>query len=171
MARNWVEPPFDIGRYPSPLAGFRKYVDLQGRPDRAANVYDKTLLDVEGVAPGTRVRFATMDRYDGMVWGATDNALPGPADDSFQRVSSTIDNPVDGRRRGRRSTITLGEGWTGVWLPTVGRPAVDDVRDRRRARQGRGLPLQPRHLDRRRPDRPPARATATPSPRSSPTTS
>ena len=40
---------------------------------------------------------ATMDRYDGMVWGATDNALPEAADDSFQRVSSTIDNPVEGR--------------------------------------------------------------------------
>ena len=50
-----------------------------------------------------------MDRYDGMVWGATDDALPGPADDSFQRVSSTIDNPVDGRARST-STVTLGEG-------------------------------------------------------------
>jgi hypothetical protein len=117
VARSWVEPPFDIGRYPSPLAGFRKYVDLQGRTD-PSNVYDKTLLDVEGVAPDTRIRFATMDRYDGMVWGATDNALPGPADDSFQRVSSTIDNPVDGKDVD--VTITLGEGWKGVWLPTVG---------------------------------------------------
>ena len=117
VARNWVEPPFDIGRYPSPLAGFRKYVDLKGRND-PTNVYDKTLLDVEGVDAGTRVRFATMDRYDGMVWGASDNALPGPADDSFQRVSSTIDNPVDGTEVD--VAVTLGEGWTGVWLPTVG---------------------------------------------------
>ena len=93
VARNWVEPPFDIGRYPSPLAGFRKYVDLKGENDRA-NVYDKTLLEIQGVPAETRVRFAAMDRYDGMVWGASDNALPGPADDSFQRVSSTIDNPV-----------------------------------------------------------------------------
>lgn len=117
VARNWVEPPFDVGRYPSPLAGFRKYVDLKGRSD-PANVYDKTLLDIEGVPAGTRIRFATMDRYDGMVWGATDNALPGPADDSFQRVSSTIDNPVEGSEV--EATVTLGEGWTGVWLPTVG---------------------------------------------------
>jgi hypothetical protein len=117
VARNWVEPPFDIGRYPSPLAGFRKYVDLKGRSD-PANVYDKTLLDIEGVPAGTRIRFAAMDRYDGMVWGASDDALPGPADDSFQRVSSTIDNPVDGPEV--EATVTLGEGWTGVWLPTVG---------------------------------------------------
>ncbi|MFC7361898.1 DUF3488 and transglutaminase-like domain-containing protein [Nocardioides astragali] len=117
VARNWVEPPFDIGRYPSPLAGFRKYVDLKGRND-PSNVYDKTLLEVEGVEAGRLIRFATMDRYDGMVWGASDNALPGPADDSFQRVSSTIDNPVDGEEV--EATVTLGEGWSGVWLPTVG---------------------------------------------------
>ena len=117
VARNWVEPPFDIGRYPSPLAGFRKYVDLKGEPN-PANVYDKTLLDIDGVPAGSRVRFAAMDRYDGMVWGATDDALPGPADDSFQRVSSTIDNPVEGKEVD--ATVTLGEGWSGVWLPTVG---------------------------------------------------
>jgi hypothetical protein len=81
VARNWVAPPFDIGRYPSPLAGFRTYVNLKGRIDQA-NVYDKTLLQVQGVPAETRVRFAAMDRYDGMVWGASDNALPGPADDS-----------------------------------------------------------------------------------------
>lgn len=117
VARNWVEPPFDIGKYPSPLAGFRTYVDLGGKKDDQ-NVYDKTLLEVRGVPADTRVRFATMDRYDGMVWGATDNALPGPADDAFQRVSSTIDNPVEGEEVD--VTITLGEGWKGVWLPTVG---------------------------------------------------
>jgi hypothetical protein len=117
VARNWVEPPFDIGRYPSPLAGFRKYIDLQGGKDDS-NVYDKALFDIDGVAPGTLVRFATMDRYDGMVWGATDDALPGEADDSFQRVSSTIDNPVEGEEV--EVTVTLGEGWSGVWLPTVG---------------------------------------------------
>lgn len=117
VARDWVEPPFDIGRYPSPLAGFRKYIDLKGGTNRA-NVFDKTLFEVEGVPAGTRVRIATMDRYDGMVWAATDDALPGPADDSFQRVSSTIDNPARGKQVD--VTITLGEGYDGVWLPTVG---------------------------------------------------
>lgn len=117
VVRNWVEPPFDIGRYPSPLAGFRKYVDLLGRDD-TANVYDRTLFTVDGAPAGTRVRIATMDRYDGMVWGATDNALPEAAADSFQRVSSTIDNPVDGETV--RATVTIGEGYDGAWLPTIG---------------------------------------------------
>lgn len=117
VVRGWVEPPFDIGRYPSPLAGFRKYIDLQGRQD-PANVYDKTLFTIDGAPAGSRVRFAAMDRYDGMVWGATNDALPGDAADSFQRVSSTIDNPVDGSEV--EATVTIGEGYSGVWLPTVG---------------------------------------------------
>jgi hypothetical protein len=33
-------------------------------------------------------------------------------------VSSTIDNPVEGEEVD--VSVTLGEGWTGVWLPTVG---------------------------------------------------
>ena len=117
VARTWVEPPFDIGRYPSPLAGFRKYIDLGTKQD-PANVYDKTLFTVDGAPAGSLVRIAAMDTYDGMVWGASNNALPGAADDSFQRVSSTIDNPVDGEPI--EATVTIGEGYDGVWLPTIG---------------------------------------------------
>ncbi len=117
VVRNWVEPPFDIGQYPSPLAGFRKYIDPLGQ-ESSANVYDRTLFTVDGVPEGTRVRFAAMDHYDGMVWGASDNALPEPAADSFQRVSSTIDNPVEGEEV--EATVTIGEAYDGVWLPTAG---------------------------------------------------
>ena len=117
VAREWVEPPFDIGRYPSPLAGFRKYVDLRPKRDDA-NVFEKTLFTVQGAPAGSRVRIAALDAYDGMVWGASNNALPGAAADSFQRVSSTIDNPVEGRRI--EASVTIGEGYDSVWLPTIG---------------------------------------------------
>ncbi|WP_310526190.1 transglutaminase-like domain-containing protein [Nocardioides sp.] len=117
VARTWVEPPFDIGRYPSPLAGFRKYIDL-GANDDPANVYTSTLFTIDGAPAGSRLRIAAMDTYDGMVWGASNDALPGAADDSFQRVSSTIDNPVEGKRI--TATVTIGEGYDGVWLPTIG---------------------------------------------------
>ncbi|PUA81701.1 DUF3488 and transglutaminase-like domain-containing protein [Nocardioides currus] len=116
VVRTWVEPPFDIGRYPSPLAGFRKYIDL-GSAEDPANVFDKTLFTVEGGA-GLRIRIAAMDTYDGLVWGASNDALPGAADDSFQRVSSTIDNPVKGKKV--TAEVTIGEGYDGVWLPTIG---------------------------------------------------
>ena len=118
MARNWVEPPFDIGRYPSPLAGFRKYVDLKGEPN-PTNVYDKTLLDIDGRRrPGPGCASRPWTATTGWCGAPPTTPCPGPADDSFQRVSSTIDNPVEGEEVD--ATVTLGEGWTGVWLPTVG---------------------------------------------------
>jgi transglutaminase-like putative cysteine protease len=113
VLRSHVTPPFDIGRYGSPLSSFRRYVDEQGKPD-PANLYDKTLFTISGVPAGTRVRFAALDRYDGTVWGASQQ--PGP--DSFQRVSSTIDNPTTGKRVD--VDVKLGEGYSSVWLPTVG---------------------------------------------------
>jgi transglutaminase-like putative cysteine protease len=113
VLRSHVVPPFDIGRYGSPLASFRRYVDDHGHPD-PANLYEKTLFTVTGVPAGTRVRFAALDRYDGTVWAAS--SQPGP--DSFQRVSSTIENPTVGRKVD--VAVTLGQGYDGVWLPTVG---------------------------------------------------
>lgn len=118
VARSWVEPPFDIGQYASPLAGFRKYVDRQGLPRDETNVHDEELFTISGVEAGTRVRFATLDRYDGMVWGATNDPIPGEGGDSFQRVSTTINNPVEGRHV--EGQVTIGEGYDGVWLPVVG---------------------------------------------------
>jgi hypothetical protein len=117
VARNWVEPPFEIGRYPSPLAGFRRYVDPK-KHELPDNAYDRVLFTVRGVPAGTRFRFAALDRYDGMVWGASDDPDPSVEGDSFQRVSSTIDNPVEGTEVS--ATVTVGEGGAGVWLPTVG---------------------------------------------------
>ena len=116
VLRSHVVPPFDIGRYGSPLSSFRRYVNEQGRPGGPdpANLYDKTLFTITGVPAGTRVRFAALDQYDGTVWGASQQ--PGP--DSFQRVSSTIDNPTAGKKVNVK--VTLGAGYSGVWLPTVG---------------------------------------------------
>ena len=94
------------------------------------------------------MRLATMDHYDGMVWGATDNALPEPAADSFQRVSSTIDNPVEGERVD--ATVTIGEAYDGVWLPTVGALQSLDFRLGDPDGKAEVVPLQPRHLDGRR---------------------
>ncbi|MGI8645757.1 MAG: transglutaminase-like domain-containing protein [Nocardioides sp.] len=116
VLRTYVEPPFDVGQYPSPLSSFRRYVEMP-EPD-AANLYDRVLFTTEGAPVGTRVRIATLDDYDGVVWGASNNAFPGTADDTFQRVGPTLDNPTEGRSVDVR--VTLGEGYSGVWLPTVG---------------------------------------------------
>jgi len=108
ILREHVEPPFDIGQYASPLSSFRRYVKVE-EPD-PVNLYDKRLFTVDGVPAGSRVRFASLDAYDGVVWGAGNG--------SFQRVSSEIHNPVQGEEV--EVTVHLDEGYSGVWLPTVG---------------------------------------------------
>jgi hypothetical protein len=108
ILREHVDPPFDIGQYASPLSSFRRYVQVE--KSDPVNVYDKRLFTVEGVRPGTRVRFASLDSYDGVVWGAGNGR--------FQRVSSEIHNPVKGHEV--EATVHLDEGYSGVWLPTVG---------------------------------------------------
>jgi hypothetical protein len=131
--RRHVAPPFDIGQYPSPLAGFRRYVE-QPEPT-VGNLYDAELWSVRGLPAGTRMRLAVMDEYDGTVWGASEHATdpafaeaapPGPAAraSSYQRVSSVIDNPARGRHVEAR--VRLGEGFEGVFVPTAG--AVQGLR-------------------------------------------
>jgi hypothetical protein len=120
VLRTYVEPPFDIGQYPSPLSAFRRYVK---DPDAASesgstNVYDKAMFTVTGAPAGARLRIAALDSYDGVVWGAANDAIPGSSTDTFQRVSSTIANPVEGSPVD--ATVTIDEGYTGVWLPTFG---------------------------------------------------
>jgi Transglutaminase-like superfamily len=117
VLRDHVVPPFDVGQYPSPLASFRRYVDMMDHPD-PENLYETDLFTIEGVPAGTRIRFATLDSYDGVVWGASNNAIPGAIDDTYQRVSSVIDNPVEGQRVD--VSVTLDEGYSGVWLPVAG---------------------------------------------------
>ncbi len=166
VVRNWVEPPFDIGRYPSPLAGFRKYVDLLGKKDRS-NVYDRTLFTVAGAPAGTRVRIATMDHYDGMVWGASDDALPGAGGRLVP--AGVLHHRQPRRGHAGRATVTIGEGYDGVWLPTIGALRSLDFRI--------GDPTaRPRRSATTSPPPPPScppgcrRVTPTPSPPWSPTT-
>ncbi|GAB2781050.1 transglutaminase-like domain-containing protein [Nocardioides salsibiostraticola] len=117
VLRTYVTPPFDVGQYPSPLASFRRYVETPN-PDPTVNRYDSILMTVQGAPAGSRIRIAALDYYDGIVWGAANDTIPGSSTDSFQRVSSVIDNPVDGESA--QIEVTVGEGYDDVWLPTIG---------------------------------------------------
>ena len=67
----YVEPPFDVSAYPSPLAGFRDYTkDVPA----GLSVYGKELLATTGLPAGSRVRIAAMDAYDGLSWGVANAA-------------------------------------------------------------------------------------------------
>ncbi|HZL03708.1 MAG TPA: transglutaminase-like domain-containing protein [Cellulomonas sp.] len=106
VVRDALVPPFDPRDYPSPLSAFRKFV----KEDQ------KTLLTVTGLPAGARLRLATMDQFDGVVWNvAGDGSAEGSGE--FRRVGATI--PTDVRGATTRIGVEVG-GLSGVWLPTVG---------------------------------------------------
>lgn len=117
VLRNYVTPPFDIGQYASPLASFRRYT----KPQTGRRLYDTPLYTVkaEGLPAGALLRLATLDRYDGTVWGASNRpGLPGEPVAAFQRVGTRIDNHAPGTPV--HVTITVRDGGERVWLPTIG---------------------------------------------------
>ena len=110
VLRTSLEQPFDPRDYVSPLSGFRSYWK--------APTTDDVLFQVTGLPDGGRVRIATLDTYDGVVYAvgsSTVSSLSG----SFTRVPSTVDQSgVAGDQ------VTLGvtvQDYSGVWLPTVGK--------------------------------------------------
>lgn len=127
VLRAHISPPFDVGQYPSPLAGFRRYTKGYRVPDgsEGAKLYDRELMRVDGDLPeGTRLRFAALDDYSGTAWGASNQApdVTGP-DGQFQRVGTAIRDEGPGRQV--TATVTLADDYDGVWVPTPG--SVDEL--------------------------------------------
>jgi hypothetical protein len=109
VLRTAIEQPFDPRDYPSPLSGFRHYL----RPSEA----DAPQLRVQGLPKDARIRIATLDSYDGVVYAVGSDAVDA-ASGTFVRVPSAVDRSHDpGRPVDVRITV---EHYTGVWVPTVG---------------------------------------------------
>lgn len=109
VLRTAIVEPFDPRDYVSPLSGFRRY----WQPSTANSV----LFEVAGVPLGTRVRLATLDSYNGVVYAVGSDRVSSESG-SFSRVPSRFDQSgVDGEQVDM--TITVAD-YSGVWLPTVG---------------------------------------------------
>uniref|UniRef100_UPI0028E4D8DF transglutaminase domain-containing protein n=1 Tax=uncultured Cellulomonas sp. TaxID=189682 RepID=UPI0028E4D8DF len=105
VVRDELVPPFDPRAYPSPLSAFRDYVKK-----------DLPLFTVTGLPDGARVRLATMDRYDGVVWNVAGDGS-AQASGQFRRVGPLIETTA----RGERARVDFRiEELAGIWLPTVG---------------------------------------------------
>lgn len=116
VVRDELVPPFDPRDYPSPLSAFREYVKKDA---------DTTLFTVSGLPANARVRLATMDRYDGVVWNVAGDGS-AQASGEFRRVGDEIETTVRGDTAHVDITI---DGLTGVWLPTVGQATSFDIAD------------------------------------------
>lgn len=116
VVRDEIVPPFDPRDYPSPLSAFREFVKQDA---------DTPLFTVSGLPDGARVRLATMDRYDGVVWNVSGDGS-AEASGEFRRVGDTIETSARGEAA--EITFTIDE-LGGVWLPTVGQATAFHVSD------------------------------------------
>lgn len=109
VLRTSIEQPFDPRDYVSPLSGFRRYWQ-QPR-------VDQVLLRVEGLPKGARLRLATLDSYDGVVYSVGSDLVDG-ASGAFTRVPYQLDqSAVTGTPVSIR--VSVG-GYSDIWLPTIG---------------------------------------------------
>ncbi|MET1052887.1 MAG: transglutaminase-like domain-containing protein [Mycetocola sp.] len=108
VIRTHIEQPFNPRDYPSPLAGFRRYL----QPDLA----DTALFTVSGMPQDGRVRLATLDTYDGVVFTVGDADTLTPSG-TFVRVPYRLEQAA----RGERVSLTVAiSGYSGVWVPGAG---------------------------------------------------
>ncbi|WP_336707533.1 transglutaminase-like domain-containing protein [Oerskovia sp. USHLN155] len=104
VLREQIVPPLDLHEYVSPLASFRKY---------AKEMTDDELFTVDGLPAGARVRLATLDTYNGVVYDVSSGAGSGV----FTRAGDQIATVAKGTPTDL--TVTIGD-YRGVWLPDVG---------------------------------------------------
>lgn len=109
VLRTAITQPFDARNYPSPLSGFRQY-ELPAKQSR-------TIFTVTNLPIGSRIRIATLDSYNGVVYAVGQGSV-NSASGAFTRVPLSVDQSGV---KGRVATIgvTIGN-YGGVWLPTVG---------------------------------------------------
>ena len=109
VLRTTTTQPFEPRNYSSPLSGFRTYWQQPKTDD--------VLLTVRGLPQGARIRIATLDTYDGVVYTAGSAAV-NPASGSFNRVPFELEQAGVA---GTQATLTItDQNYSGVWLPTVG---------------------------------------------------
>lgn len=107
ILRDIVEPPVDVEEYPSPLAGYRGWIK---------NFENDTLMDVQGMPQGARLRIATMDYHDGEVY-----AVSGARESGSSGSYSRIGGQVEGAGAGEQVSVSVDiDQYSGIWLPTTG---------------------------------------------------
>ncbi|AWB85750.1 transglutaminase domain-containing protein [Mycetocola zhujimingii] len=108
VLRSLIEQPFNPRSYPSPLSAFRSF----HQPDTAG----MELLTVSGLPEGGRLRMATLDSYDGVVFSAgTEEDTVGSG--TFVRVPYRLDQQASGRIVTLDVTIA---GYSSIWVPGAG---------------------------------------------------
>ncbi|WP_348787807.1 transglutaminaseTgpA domain-containing protein [Leifsonia sp. NPDC080035] len=109
VVRTAVEQPFDPRAYPSPLSGFRSYLQ--------APKADDPMLSVTGLPADRRLRIATLDTYDGVTYSVGSAAVTS-ASGAFTRVPYRLDQS-DVRGASASIMVTIRD-YRGPWIPGTG---------------------------------------------------
>lgn len=116
VVRSHVQQPFNPNDYASPLSSFRSYLQ--------SPTADEALLRVTGLPAGARLRLATLDNYDGIVYSAGGEAEAAASESgatdsgSFTRLPYRLDqSAVDGQPVVLQVEVL---GYAGVWVPGSG---------------------------------------------------
>ncbi|GAA3591516.1 transglutaminase-like domain-containing protein [Klugiella xanthotipulae] len=109
VLRDSIQPPFNPRDYASPLSSFRSYLSDE--------VINEPLFTVKGLPAEGRIRIATLDYYDGVLYRVGSPTAETEASD-FSRVPFRVDESA---REGEEASVTITiAGYRGVWMPTVG---------------------------------------------------
>jgi transglutaminase-like putative cysteine protease len=109
VIRTSIAQPFDPRDYPSPLSGFRAYLE----PDRAS----EPILTVRGLPADRRIRIATLDTYNGVVYSVGSGSEDSPSG-SFTRVPFRLSQAGV---RGVHATMEVTvDDYSGPWVPGSG---------------------------------------------------
>lgn len=112
VLREEIEPPFEPLTYPSPFAAYRKYTKT---------LEETELYTVAGLQEGDRLRLATLDTYDGILWGVAGSEIATDGSGSFSLVGKTIPKAplLTAAKEGRELDVTV-LGYSDVWVPSIG---------------------------------------------------
>ena len=99
VLRDDIDPWLVIQQQPSPLAGYRASF--------AGDAFERELFTVEAPGEVDRVRIATLDAFDGQTF-----RVGHDEENRFTRVPRAASSDASVQ-------ITIGEGYSGVWVPIV----------------------------------------------------
>jgi hypothetical protein len=109
VLRSAVEQPFRPADYVSPLTTFRNYWTEPTETD--------VLFTVDGLPAGARIRIATLDTYNGILYSVGDSEIASESG-TFTRVPYRFDQSAV---EGERVTVDVEIAQlAGPWLPTLG---------------------------------------------------
>jgi hypothetical protein len=117
VLRGRVGAGEDVSELDNPLAGFRKFT-VQPDDAAAGNLNRRRLLHVTGLPANERLRFVTLDTYDGATWNAGNGTVAGTRSDLFQRIGSVIGSGRSGRPA--RVQVEVTGSYASSWLPLAG---------------------------------------------------